>query len=110
MPKLYRVIEYDGPQDWIDEMVDRSIRGVRKINPLDDTDRRFIRAATINPEDKVSIVFARDKIRNTIASFSVPAGFVHAAPTEKGELLKLISEIQKENESLLETERQAIQD
>ncbi len=62
MPKLYRIIEYDGPQEWIDQQVDGSIHGERRVSS-----GNTIRAATIDPEDKVSVASVRDKMRAVTA-------------------------------------------
>ncbi len=63
MAKLYRVIEYDGSQEWIDSIIDQAIHEVKLLQNGD-----TITAATIDPNDKLTITFARDILRNATAT------------------------------------------
>jgi hypothetical protein len=73
MAVLYRIIQYEGPQEWIDKTLNRSIHGEQQCGPTG-----VIRAATIDPEDELSVTLCRDKLRNMVAQLesSRPKGFV----------------------------------
>ena len=58
MPTIYRIIRYEGPQEWIDETLDQSFaKGERKLP------QGTITGATIDPEDELSVTLVRNKFR-----------------------------------------------
>lgn len=64
MPKIYRVICYDGPDEWLAKQLDASIHGLRQMGA------GSIAVATIDPEDGLSIKIARDKLFTSVATIA----------------------------------------
>ncbi len=44
--RVLRVIEYEGPRSWVEEMVRKSIHGEKRLNSMREV-HKIIRAATI---------------------------------------------------------------
>lgn len=72
MPKIYRVICYDGPDEWLERQLDKSIHGVRQFTKVAQDGTKLndctITVATIDPEDALSIEIARNKLFSPIAT------------------------------------------
>lgn len=65
MPKVYRVICYEGNEAWIEKQLDSSIHGTKPVG-FDCS----ITVATIDLEDELSVEIARDKLFNTVATLT----------------------------------------
>ena len=62
MAQHYRVVLYDGDQEWIDKQVDRSIHGVKQVGA------NTITVADVSSEDARSISFFRNIVRQLEAT------------------------------------------
>lgn len=63
MATQYRIVKYEGPEEWLDKQLDNSMpQGVKEMGPL-----TSISVAAIDPEDNISIELCRDKFRRLIA-------------------------------------------
>lgn len=64
--KVYRIIEYDGEEEWVNQMLDASLHGTKKIP------HGKISAATISSEDNESIDIARNWLQDLQAVIRKP--------------------------------------
>jgi hypothetical protein len=64
--KVYRIIEYDGDETWINKQLDMSIHGTKELG------NNKITAATISSEDHESIDIARNWLQDTQAILRKP--------------------------------------
>lgn len=75
MPKIYRVICYDGPEAWLVKQLDASIHGTKTFTKRLDGETVLsdcsITVATIDPEDGLSVWFARNKLQTLVAEISL---------------------------------------
>jgi len=73
MATVYRIIKYEGDNDWLDQQLDASIRdGIKIVNKRGDT----ITAATVDPLDLPTIEFCRDRCRHLVAKLSSPVEYL----------------------------------
>lgn len=64
MPIIYRVIKYEGSNEWLDNQLDRSMRdGIVPYRIIGGT----ITVASVDPLDLPTIEFCRDQIRRMTA-------------------------------------------
>jgi hypothetical protein len=58
MATIYRILKYEGPQEWLERQLDKSLsNGIKHVG-----EDRTVTIATVDPNDADTIEFCRDQL------------------------------------------------